>query len=440
MDSGAAVAPRAYGLGMLTGPARSGSAATAVLACLALVFAACSSGPSAPSAPPHGRTSPGTDPTPTSASTEPSPGIPTPTGDLRPSPTPGGQAPAPLARARATWQVVGEGFEGPLQVVDDPRGGPPLVVEQVGRVTPLDGSTPVLDLTDRVTAGGERGLLGVAFHPEGDRLFVHYSGDEGQTVLSSFPVDDGPLDAAAEQVLLTVAQPAANHNGGALLFDPEGRLVLGLGDGGGAGDQFGHGQDPGTLLGTLLRFDVGAEPGAPLAPAPGNPFVDGGGAPEVWAHGLRNPWRIAFDDTHLYVADVGQDAVEEVSVVARGDVAGANFGWPVLEGGQCYQQPNCDAEGMVMPSAVLRHEDGACSIIGGVVVPEGHPTGLGGAYLFSDLCDTRLHALREGDDGAEVAAIEGAQLPASPLGFGAGASGQVWVGTQDGQVLELVSA
>ncbi len=421
---------------MRTERARSRPLAPALLTSILVVLAGCSSGPSAP---PTDQTSPGTS-APPSASVRPSPAIPTPTDTLGSTPTPRVEPPPPLEQVTARWQVVGEGFQGPLQVVDDPRGGPPLVVEQVGRVTPLDGSRLVLDLTDRVTAGGERGLLGVAFHPDGDRLFVHYSGDAGQTVLSSFPVGDGPLDAGAEEVLLTVAQPAANHNGGALLFDPDGHLVLALGDGGGAGDRFGNGQDPGTLLGSLLRFDVGTEPGAPLAPAPGNPFVDGGGAPEVWAYGLRNPWRIAFDATHLYVADVGQNAVEEVAVVPRGDVAGANFGWPVLEGGQCYQQPDCDAEGMVMPSAELRHEDGACSIIGGVVVPEAHPTGLGGAYLFSDLCDPRLHALRRGGDGTEVAVVEGAQLPASPLGFGAGAGGQVWAATRDGQVLELIPA
>ncbi len=331
---------------------------------------------------------------------------------------------------------MGEGFEGPLQVLADPRDGRTLVVEQVGRITPLEGGAPVLDLTDRVTAGGERGLLGVAFHPAGDRLFVHYSGQDGQTVLSSFPVGDGDPDPAAETVLLTVEQPARNHNGGALLFAPDGALVLGLGDGGGAGDQFGNGQDPSTLLGTLLRFDVDAEPGQ-LQPAEGNPFVDGGGEPAVWAYGLRNPWRVAFDDDHLYVADVGQDAIEEVSVIARDEVAGANFGWPVLEGSQCFQQAECDPEGTVSPSAELFHEEGACSIIGGVVVPGSHPSGLGGAYLYSDLCDTRLHALRS--DG-QTAVVEGGQLPASPLGFGTGPDGQVWVGTAEGQVLELTAS
>ena len=340
-----------------------------------------------------------------------------------------------LDRASARWDVVGDGFEGPVQVLPVPGVGI-VVVEQVGRIRTL-AAEDVLDLTDRVTAGGERGLLGAAVHPDGDRLFVHYSGDDGRTVLSSFPLADGTVDAEDEQVLFTHPQPAANHNGGALLFDPDGALVLALGDGGASADRFDNGQDPSTELGALLRFDAD---GVELAPAPGNPFLDGGGAATVWAYGLRNPWRIAFDQDRLYVADVGQDAVEEVSVVSRDEAAGANFGWPILEGSTCFRTEGCDRSGLVEPVAELRHAEGACSIIGGVVVPAGHATGLGGAYLYSDLCDTTLRALRVGSGGAvETGVVDGAALPASPLGFGTGTDGQVWVGLQDGRVLELTA-
>ena len=221
-----------------------------------------------------------------------------------------------------------------------------------------------------------------------------------------------------------------------MLFDPDGMLVLALGDGGGAGDQFGNGQDPSTQLGALLRFDAD---GAQLTPAEGNPFLDGGGDPAVWAYGLRNPWRIAFDEQRLYVADVGQDAVEEVDVLARDDVAGANFGWPILEGTACYREDDCDPAGTVRPVAELHHADGACSIIGGVVVPADHPSGLGGAFLYSDLCDTRLRAVRADGGQVATAVVDGAQLPASPLGFGTGADGEVWVGLQDGRILELTA-
>ncbi len=388
-----------------------------VLLALVLVLSACSGEPDATApttAPPTGTPTAGTD-TPTAPDSPPA----SPTSPAADAPTT--TEPVPLGDARASWQEVGAGFEGPVQVLPVPGVGP-VVVEQAGRLQALDGGT-LLDLSDRVTVGGERGLLGAAVHPDGDRLFVHYSGADGQTVLSSFPLSDGTVDPAEETVLFSRAQPAANHNGGALLFDPEGMLVLALGDGGGGGDQFGNGQDPGTVLGALLRFDAD---GPSLEPAPGNPFLDGGGAPEVWAYGLRNPWRIAFDQDRLYVADVGQDAVEEVAVVDRDEVAGANFGWPIVEGSRCFRAEDCDTSGLVLPVAELRHDEGACGIIGGVVVPTGHPSGLGGAYLYSDLCDTQLRALRVGDgEEVETSVVDGATLPASPLGFGTGEDGQV---------------
>lgn len=358
-----------------------------------------------------------------------SPSSPAATGT--PDPTGQAQDRTPLAEASVTWASVGSGFSGPLQVLTDPRDGRTLVVEQVGRIRTLDGEG-VLDLTDRVTtAGNEQGLLGVAFHPDGDRLFVHYSGSDGHTVLSEFPAD-GELSADDETVLLTEPQPASNHNGGAVLFTPDGALVLALGDGGASGDRFDNGQDTDTRKGGLLRLDV-STPGE-AQPHPGNPFLDGG-APELWVYGLRNPWRVDVDQDHWYVADVGQDALEEVSVVPRDDIGGANFGWPLLEGSSCFLTSDCDESGTVLPEVELRHVDGACSLIGGVVVPEGHPTGLAGAFLFSDLCDTQLRALRAG--GASNVVIDGGQLPGSPLGFGRGADGQVWVGTADGEVLEL---
>lgn len=353
--------------------------------------------------------------------------------DLPTSPAP--TLPA-LDQVTVRWEVVGDGFDNPLQVLTDPRDGATLVVEQPGRVTALDGQV-VLDLTDRVTTGSERGLLGVAFHPDGQRVFVHYSGADGQTVLSQFPVA-AELDPAAERVLLTEPQPAANHNGGALLFDPDGALLLGLGDGGGGGDQFGNGQDTSTRKGGILRLDVDTEPGR-AHPAAGNPFADGG-APELWVYGLRNPWRIAVEDDWLYIADVGQDAVEEVTVVRRDRVAGANFGWPRLEGRNCFAEAPCTTDGTVAPQVELFHDQGACSIIGGVLVPPGATVAdLAGAYLFSDLCDTRLRALRVAPDGDVTSAVlDGADVPGSPLGFGVGPDGEVMVGTRDGQVLSLI--
>lgn len=376
-------------------------------------------------------TTPAPTPSPTPGATGPS----SPTTDTtRGTETAAATPSRPLGDVAAAWQVVGEGYDDPVQALPTPDGRV-LVLEQAGRIRTLQGGDTILDLTDRVTVGGERGLLAGALSPAGDRLLLHYSGADGRTVVSAFPFGEASVDPGAETVLFEHAQPAANHNGGSLLFDPSGTLVLALGDGGGAGDPFGNGQDPGTVLAALLRFDLHDDR---LEPAAANPFLDGGGDSAVWAYGLRNPWRIAFDQDHLYIADVGQNAVEEVNVVDRQDVAGANFGWPLLEGTTCFATPDCDPSGTVLPVAELRHAEGACAIIGGVVVPEGHPTGLGGAYLYSDRCDTRLRALRAGDP-VETAVVDGAAIPASPLGFGSGLDGQVWVGTSAGQVLELVA-
>lgn len=374
-------------------------------------------GPATPDAPTTGPTSTGT---------------PVPSPSPTPTPT---EAPTPLESVRVAWAVEASGFERPLQVLSHPGTDDVLVVEQGGRVRTLDGEV-VLDLSDRVTrAGNEQGLLALAFHPDGSRLFVHYSATDGSTTLSSFPADD--LAADRETVLLTEPQPARNHNGGSVVFTPEGALVLALGDGGGGGDQFGNGQNTDSRLGGLLRLDVD-DPGT-VRPWPDNPFLDGG-APELWTYGLRNPWRIDTDGEVLYVADVGQDAVEEVSFLPLDDVTGANFGWPRLEGSQCYASADCSAEGTVRPSVELRHADGACSIIGGVVVPPGHATGLDGAFLFSDVCDTRLQALRAGPDGAEHAILEGGTLPDAPLGFGRTDDGAVWVATINGEVRRLAPA
>jgi len=376
-------------------------------------------------------------PTPTDAApTETAPAAtetPTPGGTDTASPTPTPSPdPAPLDSITVSWQQVGSGFDWPLQVLTDPRDGAVLVVELPGRIRTLSGDTR-LDLRDRVTSGGERGLLGIAFHPDEQRLFVHYTGDDNQTVLSEFPVTSSQI-VDDETVLLTVPQPRANHNGGSLLFAPDGSLVLALGDGGGAGDPFDQGQDTTTLLGGLLRMDVDSAPGQ-ARPHPDNPFLDGP-APELWVYGLRNPWRIAFDAQWVYIADVGQNEVEEVSVVQWDAAAGSNFGWPILEGSRCYRQANCDPSGTVLPVVEHTHDEGVCSIIGGVVVPSGHPTGLSGAYVYSDLCDARLWGLRMGSP-PDASLIAGGDFSGRPLGFGTGPAGQVYVGTDRGEILEL---
>lgn len=370
-------------------------------------------------------------PTP-SPTPSPTPGpTPSPTPSVTPSPTSPPGPPA-LSSVTVSWHQVGSGFAAPVQVLADPRDGAVLVVEQPGRIRTLSGATR-LDIRNRVTSGGERGLLGAAFHPSAQRLFVHYSGADGQTVLSQFPVTSSQI-VNNETVLLTVPQPRANHNGGSLLFAPDGSLVLALGDGGGGGDPFNQGQDTSTPLAGLLRMDVDSTPGQ-ARPHRDNPFLDGP-APELWVYGLRNPWRIAFDSQWVYIADVGQSEIEEVSVVRWASAGGSNFGWPILEGSRCYRESNCNASGTVLPVVEHTHGQGVCSIIGGVVIPTGHATGLGGAYVYSDLCDARLWGLRMGAS-PEASLISGGGMAGRPLGFGIGPAGQVYVGTDGGQILEL---
>ncbi len=298
------------------------------------------------------------------------------------------------------------------------------------------GLALLVDMSDRVRNEGEQGLLGMAVHPDDPhRFFVHYSATDGDTVLAEYVAGDSGPDPASERVLLRLDQPAANHNGGPVVFGPDGMLYLALGDGGGAGDRYGNGQNIGTLLGGILRIDVDSpDDGDPYGVPPDNPFVGRDGADELWAYGLRNPWRIAFDDGWLYIADVGQDAFEEVSVVGA-DAAGTNFGWPVTEGLHCYSpRTGCETSGITLPVLEVAHGDGgACSITGGVVyrgeaIPE-----LVGHYLYSDYCGGWLRSFRW--DGSEAVDVmdwtAGAGVPGPVVSFGTDDVGEAYVLTPD---------
>ncbi len=276
-----------------------------------------------------------------------------------------------------------------------------FVVERAGYIQLIkDGQrlpAPFLDLTDRVGwQFSEQGLLSLAFHPqEHHRFFVNYTNLAGSTVISEFHVspDDADLgDAGSERILLTIPQPYHNHNGGQLQFGPDGYLYIGMGDGGSGGDPLNHGQNIGTLLGALLRLDVNQE--QPYAIPPDNPFVDVPGArPEIWAIGLRNPWRFSFDmlTGDLYIADVGQNEWEELNVTIAPDPGGQNYGWRCYEGPVPYNLTGCDPGAVFTPPvASYAHDNGRCSITGGYVYRGSQFPQLDGLYFYADYCSGML--------------------------------------------------
>jgi len=294
----------------------------------------------------------------------------------------------------------------PLLLLEAPGRGARIwfVVEQAGRVLRLEQTgtavkrTVFVDLRRRVESGpNEAGLLGMALAPgfaQSGRVYLSYTRKGTKTaslvsVLSRFTSRDGgrSLDPASEQVLLQVAQPYSNHNGGHVLFGPDGYLYFALGDGGSAGDPKGHGQNRQTLLGSLLRLDVSGD-GVYQIP-PDNPFVNKSGLPEIYAYGLRNPWRWSFDRQtgDLWLADVGQNAWEEVNVITRG----GNYGWNLREGAHCYSG-DCRRAGLIEPVAEYSHDDG-CSITGGYVYRGKKIPDLTGVYLFGDFCSGKIWGL-----------------------------------------------
>jgi len=304
-------------------------------------------------------------------------------------------------------QPVLRGLDQPVYVTHaGDRSGRLFVVEQGGLIRVARGGqvrpTPFLDLRRRVVAGGEMGLLSVAFHPRyaaNGRCFVNYTSQEGEhlkTVIAEYRVSAADPDVAnpAERVLLEIPQPFRNHNGGLNLFGPDGMLYIGMGDGGSAGDPFNNGQRLDTLLGKLLRLDVD---GSGIRVPSDNPFVGRAGArPEIWAWGLRNPWRFSFDRAtgRLFVADVGQNAIEEIDLVERG----GNYGWNIMEGSRCFRAPDCETTGLRLPIAEYTHEQG-CSVTGGYVYRGSRIRELAGRYLFGDYCSGRLWALTEAPGG-----------------------------------------
>ena len=373
------------------------------------------------------------------------------------SPAPAGSAatgPFTTAGLHVKLEPVVDGLDSPLAVVNAHDGSNRLfVVDQGGQVRIVkDGAVlpdPFLDLAGRITSGGERGLLGLAFHPQfptDPRLFVDYTDQSGDTQVSSFRVDPATPDRAdpgSEVKILHVQQPYANHNGGAVVFGPDGKLYISLGDGGSGGDPHGNGQNLQTLLGKILRIDVDQRSGNKAYAIPSdNPFADGaGGAPEIWLTGLRNPWRMSFDRStgDLWIGDVGQGAWEEIDVQRAGAPGGTNYGWNRMEGRHCFQPSSgCDESGLAMPVTDYGHDQG-CTVIGGNVVRGPDQPALIGGYLFADYCSGRIWAIDPSTDGYRDPAVV-ADSGHSLAAFGEDEAGNLYAADIGGGALLKVTA
>lgn len=338
---------------------------------------------------------------------------------------------------------------GPLAMTAlDDGTGRLLVASQDGTVwiVGADGAvepTPMVDVGARIRSGGEQGLLGIAAHPTfptDPRVFLNYTDTNGDTIVASLsldPDDDKVLDPDSHQQLLFVDQPYANHNGGGLAFGPDGYLYVSLGDGGAGGDPHGNGQRLDTLLGKILRLDING--GETYLIPEDNPFADGGGLPEIWSYGLRNPWRMSFDREtgDLWMGDVGQGSWEEVDV-ARAGLGGINFGWVTMEGSHCYNADTCNREGLTLPAADYGRDQG-CTVIGGYLYRGDTYKFLQGTYLFADYCSGNLFAIEAGADDYTTPTVVGNGSNGISA-FGEDTAGELYALALNGTISRIVAS
>jgi glucose/arabinose dehydrogenase len=360
---------------------------------------------------------------------------------------PASGVPAPIASDGLALERVASGLRKPLWLTSPPGDPRLFVLEQTGAVRIIKGGRlldrPFLDLSREVSGGDEQGLLGLAFHPryrENGTFFVNYTDRSGDTRIERWRVGPDPdrADPSRRQLVLEIDQPYANHNGGDVVFGPDGLLYIGMGDGGSGGDPHRNGQNLGTLLGKLLRIDV--DHGNPYAIPSDNPFVGRPGSRgEIWAFGLRNPWRFSFDPAEhlLYIADVGQNRWEEVDVVdAR--AKGLNFGWNRMEGLHCDGPSDCDTAGLVMPAIEYGHDAG-CSVTGGVVYRGSRIPQLVGYYLYADYCSGWIRSFRW-DHGRVSDHRQWSARPGQVTSFGVDAAGEVYILDRGGKIYRLTWA
>jgi glucose/arabinose dehydrogenase len=369
-----------------------------------------------------------------------------PTPVVTPAPTPPGWDPNHVT---VQFNTVATVPGRPLAVTNAGDGsGRIFVAEQGGGVYIVQGGALIsgafLDISGQVSGGGEQGLLGLAFHPDypaDNRVFVDYTNTSGTTIVSSFTVDPASpniANAGSETPIITIAQPYANHNGGAIQFGPDGYLYIALGDGGSGGDPQNNGQSRNILLGKILRIDVDHTSGGRNYAIPGsNPFAGGGGLGEIWLYGLRNPFRFSFDRStgDLWIGDVGQNAYEEIDV-ARAGVGGLDFGWRLMEGNHCYNPSSgCPTSGLTLPVVEYPHDFG-CAVIGGNVYRGSAYPLLKGGYVFSDECSGITWALAAGGSGPQ-ALVQVAGASAGIAGYGESEAGELYAADLGGQLYRV---
>ena len=350
-------------------------------------------------------------------------------------------------------------FQTPVAMAQHPDSDDLYVVEKTGTIRAVrDGlvldPVPVLDLSSEVSTGLEQGLLGLAFAPEGDFLYVNLTDTAGDTHVLEFAFADGAAVQASRREVLTVDQPFANHNGGTLIFGPDGYLYLGLGDGGSGGDPEYNGQSLDTRLGKMLRIDPRPSGEAPFTVPPDNPFapdpddpdkvIPPGALPEIWAYGLRNPWKFSFDraTSDLWIADVGQGDWEEINFQPGGSTGRENYGWNHVEGTALYPgrpQGATEPEDHVPPIHVYGHDGGSCSVTGGYVYRGEAIPSLQGAYLFSDWCDGRLRYIRHQDGQTGEETELGVTVP-SISAFAEDHDGELYAISLGGTVFKILPA
>jgi glucose/arabinose dehydrogenase len=359
---------------------------------------------------------------------------------VQPPPPGAGSPPGPLTLALAPFA---SNLSSPTFLTAPPGDTRQFIVERAGRILVMNGGTllpqPFLDIRALTDVTGEGGLLSMAFDPGyagNGRFYVYRTNANHDIVVERYTVSNDPnrADPASTLTILQIAHPTyTNHVGGLLAFGPDGYLYLGTGDGGSAGDPNGNAQNPASLLGKLLRLDVrSASAAVPYLIPDTNPFRNRPGSrPEIWALGLRNPWRFAFDADQLYIADVGQDQREEIDLESATQ-GGLNYGWNRMEGSACYQSPTCDRSGLALPVLDYGHDVGACSITGGYVyrgtaIPE-----LAGRYVYSDYCAGFLRSFLAVGRSATEQRDWNVGKVGQVVSFGQDAQGELYVITSNG--------